>query len=508
MDAAILTAVLPEIREALEGLVVTKVECTGKYGVLLHFQGERSPLLLTAHPELSRIGLLGAPPVQRPRRAPDALAEPLLRATLERLEQEPNGRVVRLCFTNEGRRHPRLELVGELIPRFANIVLVGNDELILWARREFVGPGRPRQVAPGERYLRPAGRTAPSEAGELPDWATLADASVNEAVDRHYRPLEEVDAREIFEAEVRRTLVRRRARAAKALRAIEARLADADLEPDLRHHAELLAAHLGSVKKGMESIRLPDFDDECEVEIQLDRKLDPHANLEALFRRARRLARGRADLESQRSIQQEEIATAERGLTAIETAAGLADLEQVAEERGLAPSNRAAGGRAPSGAAATAAPDLPPGAEVLPDGFNPRRYFLAGGWEVWVGRSAHQNDELTHRYAAPRDLWFHARGCQGSHTLLRISSGKGEPSKETIRQAAAIAAFHSKARTSGLVPVAYAERRYVRKPRKSPSGTAAMLREKVIFVEPWAPEGIGEGRRAGELRADEAEEEV
>ena len=87
--------------------------------------------------------------------------------------------------------------------------------------------------------------------------------------------------------------------------------------------------------------------------------------------------------------------------------------------------------------------------------------------------------------------------------ILRITSGKGEPSKETIRQAAAIAAFHSKARTSGLVPVAYVERRYVRKPRRSPPGTASMLREKVIFVEPWAPEGIGEGRRTDYEEEDE-----
>jgi predicted ribosome quality control (RQC) complex YloA/Tae2 family protein len=124
----------------------------------------------------------------------------------------------------------------------------------------------------------------------------------------------------------------------------------------------------------------------------------------------------------------------------------------------------------------------------LPEGFAPRRYVLPGGWEVWVGRSAKQNDELTHRWAAPRDLWFHARGAQGSHTVLRIGSGKGEPPREIIAAAAAIAAWHSKARNSKLVPVAYTEKRYVRKPRKSPVGTAMMLREKVLMVEPGVPD--------------------
>lgn len=110
-----------------------------------------------------------------------------------------------------------------------------------------------------------------------------------------------------------------------------------------------------------------------------------------------------------------------------------------------------------------------------------------------MGRNAAQNDELTHRVARPRDLWFHARGAQGSHTVLRISSGKGEPTKSVIAAAAAIAAFHSKARNSKLVPVAYTERRFVRRPRGAPPGTASIQREVVIFVEPGIPDEAPEG---------------
>jgi len=125
----------------------------------------------------------------------------------------------------------------------------------------------------------------------------------------------------------------------------------------------------------------------------------------------------------------------------------------------------------------------------LPDGFNPRVYELPGGWIVWVGRSARQNDELSHRRASQKDLWFHARGAQGSHTVLRISSGKGEPPREILEMTASIAAFHSKARNSKLVPVAYCEKRYVRKPRGAPVGTASIMREKVLMVEPKEPAG-------------------
>jgi len=49
-----------------------------------------------------------------------------------------------------------------------------------------------------------------------------------------------------------------------------------------------------------------------------------------------------------------------------------------------------------------------------------------------------------------------------------------------------LAAVHSGARTSKTVPVDYARRKYIRKPRRSPPGTVVMERAKTIFVEPSA----------------------
>jgi predicted ribosome quality control (RQC) complex YloA/Tae2 family protein len=43
-------------------------------------------------------------------------------------------------------------------------------------------------------------------------------------------------------------------------------------------------------------------------------------------------------------------------------------------------------------------------------------------------------------------------------------------------------------RNAGNVPVAYCERKYVRKPKGVNSGTVTLEREKVIFVEPELPQ--------------------
>jgi predicted ribosome quality control (RQC) complex YloA/Tae2 family protein len=65
-----------------------------------------------------------------------------------------------------------------------------------------------------------------------------------------------------------------------------------------------------------------------------------------------------------------------------------------------------------------------------------------------------------------------------------------EWAKRAREQAAAIAAYFCKMKTSSLVPVAMTEKRYVRKPRGAPPGTVVLEREKVLFVEPALPPEI------------------
>jgi predicted ribosome quality control (RQC) complex YloA/Tae2 family protein len=118
-----------------------------------------------------------------------------------------------------------------------------------------------------------------------------------------------------------------------------------------------------------------------------------------------------------------------------------------------------------------------------------RRFRVAGGFEVWVGKDSAGNDELTLRHSKPNDLWFHARGVGGSHTVLKVASAPGEPGRDSIREAAAIAAWYSKYRNAKHIPVVYTERKYVRKPRGVPAGTVVLMREKVVMVDPKLPEG-------------------
>ncbi|MGI9175151.1 MAG: Rqc2 family fibronectin-binding protein [Rhodothermales bacterium] len=118
-----------------------------------------------------------------------------------------------------------------------------------------------------------------------------------------------------------------------------------------------------------------------------------------------------------------------------------------------------------------------------------RRFELEGGYEVWVGKNAKQNDALTFRYAQKHDLWMHARGTPGSHTVLRLPGRHSQPGPRVLERAASIAAYYSKAQGSALVPVMVTERKYVRKAKGAPPGAVIVEREEVLLVEPKLPGG-------------------
>ncbi len=121
-----------------------------------------------------------------------------------------------------------------------------------------------------------------------------------------------------------------------------------------------------------------------------------------------------------------------------------------------------------------------------------REFPLDESHTLYVGKTAADNDELTVRFAKPQDYWFHARGVPGSHAVLKASgtSQKQKPPKLVLEQAAAIAAYFSKARNAKLAPVAYTQKKYVRKPKGAAVGAVIMEREEVVMVRPHVPEGL------------------
>ncbi len=106
---------------------------------------------------------------------------------------------------------------------------------------------------------------------------------------------------------------------------------------------------------------------------------------------------------------------------------------------------------------------------------------LGAGWRCFYGRNAAENDEVTFSIGVKGDFWFHARGVTGAHVILKMDGRSSNPPARIMNRAAAVAAEHSS--SSGIVPVDYTYRQYVRRIRKGGPGKVTYSREKTIFVE-------------------------
>jgi predicted ribosome quality control (RQC) complex YloA/Tae2 family protein len=119
----------------------------------------------------------------------------------------------------------------------------------------------------------------------------------------------------------------------------------------------------------------------------------------------------------------------------------------------------------------------------------PLSFSSPDGLTILVGRNSRQNDHLTFGQATSADWWFHARGVPGSHVIVR-GAGQELP-RATVRRAAELAAYFSRARWDASVVVDYTQRRHVRRIPGAAPGLVNYSEERTIRVTPLGPESAG-----------------
>jgi predicted ribosome quality control (RQC) complex YloA/Tae2 family protein len=241
------------------------------------------------------------------------------------------------------------------------------------------------------------------------------------------------------------------------LKTIQAKLEQTREFSKWRLYGELLLANIHNIKKGKKLVILPNPYSEHDelVEIPLDPAVTTEGNARSYFNKARKLEASIPILKERLEEQKKEIERIKR----------LADSYIARDLIGQ------------DGVRAKAIKKT-----KLPF----RHYQLDGGWKVYIGKSALANDELTFSFAKKDDIWFHAWQASGSHIVLRRPQRGAIPDKKTLHKAASLAAYFSRAKTSGKVPVIYTEIRYVRKVKKYP-GKVTVINEKQLIVEPLHP---------------------
>jgi predicted ribosome quality control (RQC) complex YloA/Tae2 family protein len=233
----------------------------------------------------------------------------------------------------------------------------------------------------------------------------------------------------------------------------------------LRTAGELILAYQSELPLGSTSLSADD------TAIELDPKLTAVENAQSYFARYRK-AREAAErvpalLEAARN-----------------QAAHVADLRALVDVADQMDAIRALRSEV---AAATREKQTPARAKPAPARASYRRVSIEAGWEALVGTSAVGNASVTFDQARPDDLWLHARNIPGAHVILRGPSN--DPPANILERAAALAAWHSAARTSGSVEVDIAPKRHVKKIPNAPPGLVRYSNERTIRVAPKAGPG-------------------
>jgi predicted ribosome quality control (RQC) complex YloA/Tae2 family protein len=249
---------------------------------------------------------------------------------------------------------------------------------------------------------------------------------------------------------------------------------------------ELLKAHLPALKRtlprGAERVLLNDGTGNSRT-VELDPQLGPLENMNAFFKRYKKLRHREDHIGGNLSNQRERLQALGSFGEAL-AAAGLPDLRRgISEVVSLAEKSRLgkafigtllSPSRRPSPRSKTAETKRGRGEGFL-------RFTSRSGKSILVGRDAKENDHLSTRVGRGNDLWFHASGGSGSHVILRYE--KNEEFRESdIADAALLALHFSKLRKRGEGEVVYTYCKSLKKPKGSKEGTVLYHNNKTRQV--------------------------
>lgn len=233
-----------------------------------------------------------------------------------------------------------------------------------------------------------------------------------------------------------------------------------------RLYGELLLAYSHQISKGAEYVVLPHlYNQEEMVTVPLDPAKSISANAQQHFSRYRKAKKGQAKISRQLHLTAAEIEYCQGLLYSIESSSQEA-LEEVSEEMIAAGYIRR---KSKEKRKIHAQPE-------------PLTFKTSAGHTVLVGRNNRQNDYVTFRAAVRRDTWLHVRQLPGSHVILKEIPYPPPP--EDLGEAAFLAAYFSKGRTSNAVDVDYSEVRHVRRRPGGKPGFVFYENYKTVTVNP------------------------
>ena len=118
-----------------------------------------------------------------------------------------------------------------------------------------------------------------------------------------------------------------------------------------------------------------------------------------------------------------------------------------------------------------------------------RTFISTDGFTIYVGKSAEDNDYVTFHLGTGKDFWLHVSGPAGSHVVIKVKKGKDVP-RRTLKEAAALAVYYSKARGNYRTEVTCSYVHNIRRASRRQPGKVTVANPDYIKPDKKALENI------------------
>ena len=232
---------------------------------------------------------------------------------------------------------------------------------------------------------------------------------------------------------------------------------------------DLLTANIYQVSENMSEISVQNFysPENETVTIPLKADLSPAKNAQRYYQKYTKEKTAEAETLKQKKLNETEIdylESVQEALSKAETNAEITEIRDELIEEGYIKNRGRLSKRKK--------------AQIVP-----MHFVSDDGYDIYVGKNNIQNDYVTLKLARSTDIWFHTKGLHGSHTIIKTDDAM-TVSDETYLQAARLAAYYSKGRSSENVAVDYTEVKNVKKPHGAKPGMVIYVNFNTLYVTP------------------------
>jgi predicted ribosome quality control (RQC) complex YloA/Tae2 family protein len=255
-----------------------------------------------------------------------------------------------------------------------------------------------------------------------------------------------------------------------------------------KKYADLLYAQTDKSAPGQSLLRVVDLFDpnQSEIDIPLSPQFSVIQNANRYSKLYQKANRSRPLIRRRMKELEHEIALLESEQERLVNAENMEDLEKAAEARNQQPPLGIQRGSpmdldSPRGHGARA---YPPDSSRTLERKIAKSFISSDGLKILVGKSSKDNDALTLKVAKRDDFWFHIAGYGGSHVVLKNPEKLMTPPRQSLLEAAQLAAYFSQARNAPKVEVHYTQKKFVSKPKGAKPGLVSLKEYKSISVRP------------------------